>query len=133
MKKMPGIFLLIFMIFSGCSVEKTDVSKIKDLEFSLVEESEVPGKLKKLIEEKKTNAFKMTFDSENVKYIVVGYGEQNTGGYSISVDELYLAKNAIYVNTSLLGPSKGEAVAQAETYPYIIIKTEYVDKSVVFE
>lgn len=127
------ICLWILVSCSSCRVEKTDFSKIQDLEFSIVEESQVPEKLMELIEEKKENAFKISFDSEGFKYIAVGYGMQETGGYSISVEELYLSPNAIYIKTSLLGPSKGEVVAQVETYPYIIIKTEYLDKSIVFE
>ena len=128
-----AIFLWILVSCNGCSVEKTDFSKIKDLEFSIVEESQVPEELIKRIEEKKKKAFKMTFDSDKIKYIVVGYGAQESSGYSISVDELYLTQNAVYINTSLIGPAKGEMVARVETYPYIIIKTEYLDKSIVFE
>lgn len=128
-----GVFGSILLFFSGCSVEKTNQKKIEDLDFSLVEESQIPEELQSLIQEKKAKEFKMTFDSQDTKYIVVGYGVQSTGGYSISVEELYLTENAIYINTNLIGPAKGEMVSQVETCPYIVIKTEYLDKSVVFE
>lgn len=132
-RKYTILFLGILLFLSGCSIEKTDRNKIKDLEFVLTEDSQIPEELKVLIEEKKTKEFKMTFDTGDSRYIVVGYGTQQTGGYSISVDELYLTENAIYMNTNLIGPSKGEAVSQVESYPYVVIKTEYIDKSVVFE
>lgn len=132
-RKYTILFLGILLFLSGCSIEKTDRNKIKDLEFVLTEDSQIPEELKALIEEKKTKEFKMTFDTGDSRYIVVGYGTQQTGGYSISVDELYLTENAIYMNTNLIGPSKGEAVSQVESYPYVVIKTEYIDKSVVFE
>ena len=63
----------------------------------------------------------------------MGYGTQQTNGYSISVEELYETRNAIYINTNLLGPAKGEAVSEVESYPYIVVKIDYLDKSVVFE
>lgn len=126
------LFLMSFLL-SSCKTEKTDMKKIKDLEFTVVEDADVPAELKELIEEKKADTFKLTFSDKDYLYIVTGYGEQPTGGYSITVDDLYLTKNAIYFNTSLLGPPKDEMVTQAITYPYIVVKTEYIDKSVVFE
>ena len=66
-------------------------------------------------------------------YICVGYGEQATGGYSITVKELYLTDNAIYVDTNLKGPSPEELQNPVKSYPYIVLKTENMDKTVVFE
>jgi hypothetical protein len=37
------------------------------------------------------------------------------------------------VDTELLGPGKGETTTAAVTCPYIVLKLEYLDKSVVFE
>ncbi|ROR23635.1 protease stability complex PrcB-like protein [Mobilisporobacter senegalensis] len=133
--KASFIMMILAMSFllSSCKTEKTDLKKIKDLEFTVVEDADVPEELKELIEEKKAEPFKLTFSNTDYLYIVTGYGEQPTGGYSITVDDLYLTKNAIYFNTSLLGPPKDEVVTQAITYPYIVVKIEYIDKSVVFE
>ena len=128
-----GFFLCILLLAAGCSVERTDEQKIKDLDFVIVEESQMPEGLMTLIEEKKQEAFKLVFDTEKDKYIVVGYGRQKTNGYSISVEELYITSNAVYINTNLIGPSKGEAISEVESFPYIVVKTEYLDKSVVFE
>lgn len=132
-KKYAVLFFSILLFLTGCSVKKTESKKIRDLEFTLVEESQIPEELKGLIEDKKASEFKLTFDTEDAKYIVAGYGRQETGGYSISVDELYETENAIYISTNLIGPAKGEPVTQAETYPYIVVKIAYIDKSVVFE
>lgn len=130
------VFLVCFInliVISSCGVKKQEVKKIKDLEFTIVEENNIPEELLKIIEEKKKVSFKLTYSDAEYLYIVVGYGEQKTGGYSIAVDELYLAENAVYINTNLIGPSKDEKVAQVLSYPYIVVKTEYVDKSVVFD
>ena len=130
---LTGILLGGLLLLAGCTVEKTDPEKLRDLTFSLAEDSQIPEELKPLIEEKKAAEFKMTFDSGKFRYIAVGYGAQETGGYSIKVEELYETKNAVYVKTTLLGPAKGELVTEAESYPYVVIKTEILEKSVVFE
>lgn len=127
------MILGISFLLSSCKHEKTDLEKIKDLEFTVVEDEDIPAELKVIIEEKKVKPFKLSFSNKDYLYIVMGYGEKPTGGYSIKVDDLYLTKNAIYFNTSLLGPPKDEVVTQAITYPYIVVKIEYIDKSVVFE
>ena len=123
----------MLLILNGCSVEKTEQKKIRDLDFTLVEDSQIPENLRTLIEEKKAAEMKITMDDGEAKYIVAGYGSQKTGGYSISVDELYLTDNAIHINTTLIGPSKGEMVPEAESFPYVVLRIEYLDKSVVFE
>lgn len=132
MKKIFCI-LLIVVLMTGCNVSKQDGEKLRDLDFTVVKEGEVPKELADIIEEKKTGTCKLTYTDAGSLYIVVGYGEQPTGGYSIAVNEIYLSKNAIYVDTNLIGPSKDENITQVITYPYIVIKTENIDRSVVFK
>lgn len=118
---------------SGCSVEKDNEEKVRDLEFTVVGEMDVPEELQKIITEKKAQPFKLTYsDNENL-YIVVGYGTQKTGGYSITVDDLYLGANSIVIDTELMGPEKGESAAPEASYPYIVIKTEFLENPVVFQ
>lgn len=128
---------LCTMLLAACSVERTDPIKIEDISYTILEESQIPEELRALIEEKKAQRFQVTFDTGNDRYIAVGYGTQATGGYSISVEELYLSTNAIYLNTNLIGPLKGEPVTEAESYPYLVLKlasdAKYLKKSVVFE
>ncbi len=134
-----GKKLLLLMIvvttlgLAGCKSEETDVKKIRDLDFTVVEDADLPGELKEIIDEKKENPFKLSYSNKDSLYIVVGYGKQNSGGYSISVEELYLTKNAIYIDTNLIGPSKDDLVTQGVTFPYIVVKLEFLDKSIVFE
>lgn len=105
---------------------------MQDLEFTVVSEKEIPKELLTLIEEKKTEQMKNTWTDGNFLYVIVGYGEQPTSGYSIAVDEFYLGGNAIYIDTSLIGPSKEEKVNQTLTYPFVVIKTEKREEPVVF-
>ncbi len=127
------IIVMTVATAGGCAVEKTDHSKVADLAFSVVEEDELPEELKDKIEEKKAADFKLSYETADALYIVRGYGEQETGGYSISVDELYLTKNAIFFDTTLIGPRKGDNIIQSPSFPYLVVKTELRDESVVFE
>ena len=103
------------------------------MEFTVLSEEVLPDELKGLITERKKDAFSFTYTDESYLYLCVGYGEQPTGGYSIAVNELYLTENAICVDTCLLGPSPDEKNSDTPSYPYIVIKTEYMDKTVEFQ
>ena len=130
-----ALFLWAFMarFLTGCSVEKEDQDKVRDLEFAVVSEAELPEELAKLVAEKKAAPFKLTYSNDQGLYIVVGYGEQATGGYSIAVRELYLTENSIVVDTELLGPQKGEEVGVEKSYPFQVIQTEYLENPVIFQ
>ncbi len=135
MKNLLLILLNIILIFSlaGCSVEKVSTEKTRDIDFTVLEEENIPEELEKMIEEKRTQVFQMTYADKGALYIAKGYGEQSTSGYSIKVIECYETKNAVYIHTNLIGPAKEEKIVESKTYPYIVIKLEFVDKNVVFE
>lgn len=124
-----GIILLV----SGCRVQRTDGGKLKDLSFELVEEENVPEELKKEIAKQKEKSFKITYTDKGVLYIAKGYGTKETSGYSIRVKSCYESGNAVYVHTTLLGPSKEEKVVRKPTNPQIILRLDASDKIVVFE
>ena len=139
MKRKYKLFIWMMLILStilltGCKSEEADIKKIKDIDFTIVEDSELPEELKMLINEKKEKPFKTTWNSaeKDFLYIVIGYGQQPSGGFSITVDELYLTSNSIFISTNLIGPKPEELVTQVLTYPYVVVKMEYMDKSVVF-
>lgn len=127
------ILILTSIFLCGCSMQSDDSEKINDLEFTVIGEDEIPEALLSQVQEKKQEEMKLTYSDEENTYIVRGYGVQQSGGYSISVDELYLTENAIVVKTSLLGPSAAEQVDNTESTPFVIIKMELSDKNVVFE
>lgn len=125
--------LLALLLTGGCKVSKEDGKKVRDLEFHVVGDADVPAELKQIIGEKALQPFKLTFNDEQNLYIVVGYGPQDTGGYSIAVKELYLTENAVVIDTELLGPEKGENPAPETSYPYIVVKTENLENPVIFQ
>ena len=53
-------------------------------------------------------------------------------GYSIRVNDLYLGTNAVYADVDLLGPEAGEDITELPTTPYIVLKIEKREESVVF-
>lgn len=127
------LFVLCAGIVNGCSVRDTNGTKVADLDYVIVEESEVPEELMTMIEEKKAADFKLTYENGDGLYIVRGYGEQATGGYSIRIKDCYLTSNAILFDTELVGPRKGENTSASPSYPYIVIRTEKRDENTIFE
>lgn len=133
-----GILLAVMLwilSFAGCGFSQNEKIKLRDLDFTVLSEGKIPEELKTVIAEKGTEPFKLTYSDNNNLYISIGYGEQKSGGYSIAVDALYLTDDAIHVSTSLLGPDitgQKEGVGKPST-PYIVLKTELLDKTVIYE
>lgn len=130
---MALFFALTLTLLAGCTRLSEEKIKLRDLDFTVLSEEKIPKELLKILEEKKSSPFQITYaDKENL-YICVGYGQQETGGYSIAVEELYLTDTNICVNTSLLGPEGTEKGEKTPTCPYIVLKTEFLDRTVLFE
>lgn len=121
------------VLLSGCTYLSDEKIKLRDLDFTVLSEEKIPEELKSLIEERKSAPFQITYTDNVNLYICIGYGEQKTGGYSIAVEELYLTDSDIYVNTSLLGPDASEKNSKTPSYPYIVLKTEFLEQGVIFE
>ena len=135
MKKIISIILSLLVLFSlcACSAKELATEKIRDIDFTVVNEEDIPEELKTMIKEKETTPLKLTYADQGVLYIAEGYGEQPTSGYSIEVKECFETKNAIYLHTNLIGPTKEERIVEKATYPNIVIKMEFIDKNVVFQ
>ena len=137
MKKIIGRLLLFFALLplctaAGCGTEKGEYTKTGDVDFTVVEEADVPKELLDVIREKKEEPFKLTYLADNALYLVQGYGEQPSGGYSIAVEDLFQAEEGICLKSSLIGPAADEKVTTAVTYPYIVIKLPKMETEVHF-
>ena len=135
MKKICLLVIVSIMaaMLSACGGETEKEENRNNLEFTVVSEDRLPDELKEILDQKKESAFKLTYADEGYLYICVGYGKQESGGYSVTVNELYETDNAIYVNTNLLGPKAGSSPGTSPSYPYIVLKIEFRDKTVVFD
>ena len=128
-KKVLWLFLAaLFLVGCGSGEEK----KVQDLEFTVVPERQVPEELAKVIQEKKGEAFQLTYSEPQQMYLVVGYGRQDCGGYSIQVKECYLTETSLVLDTELTGPKETAASGEEPSYPYIVLKTDARDEPVIF-
>lgn len=128
-----GVLALVCIGFTGCRSVKEDGKKVKDLDFTVVGENEIPKELSDLIIQKREKPFKLTYADGEDMYIVIGEGQQKGGGYSIAVKELYLTDNSIVIRTELIGPDKSEAAGADPSFPVLVVKTQFLDEPVVFQ
>jgi hypothetical protein len=137
MKKKTGLLIIFILLtaflMGGCKMEDQDSEKIRDIEFTVLDEELIPEEFKLVIDEKKQEVFRLTYNDGQYTYIAEGYGEQPTSGYSIVINEVYLSSNAVYFDSNLMGPEKDDEIIQTPTCPYIVIKLENIDKPVVFK
>lgn len=134
-KNVAAAMLLLCVVLTGCGMSGERNIKLRDLDFTVLSEEKIPEELKTVIAEKGSEPFRLTYSDNQNLYISIGYGEQKTGGYSIAVDELYLTDDAVHVSTSLLGLdiTGQKSGAGKPTTPYIVIKTELLDKTVIYD
>lgn len=124
---------LALALLSACAPSKQERKKLKDVDYTILEERNLPEKLAETIEQKKEAEFKLSFETDDGLYLAHGYGEQETGGYSIVVRDLFLTENALYFDTELLGPENGSNPQKKPSYPYIVVKTKKYKQNIVFE
>lgn len=135
MKKWTAGILLIVMCCSlwGCSIEKVRAKDGVKPEYTVMKEEDFPDKVRKLVEQNREKEFQMTYQDNGFLYLMKGYGKQETGGYSIQVQDLSLWDNAIHLETMLLGPEEGEELTGEPSFPCLVIKMKYREEPVIFE
>lgn len=122
--------VIMLAVLGGC-VEKEKEEERKERDFTICTEDQTPEEVKKIIEEKKESAFQFTYSLQEYMYIVIGYGEQKGGGYSIEVVEFSEDQENVYVNTNLMGSDKVQKEG-IKTYPYIVMKCVKPKRNVIF-
>ena len=127
------LLMMCGLLLSGCALRSEEKLKLRDLDFTVLSEEKIPEELKTKIEEMKTEPFQFTYMDKEFLYLCIGYGQQETGGYSIAVNELYLTDTNICVDTTLLGPEASEKSNRTPSHPFIVLKTEFLEQTVIFE
>lgn len=124
------------LVLIGCEADsaKTEGKRGSDIDYTVVLTEDCPDELKKEIDNKKINAFQMTYDDGEYTYLAVGYGEQEHGGFGIRVLGLYESGDqALCLETQLDGPDEEETVSEKPDCPYLLVKTERTEKEVFFD
>ena len=135
MKKTVSLFCLaavVMTLLSGCQFVHMEETQKTALDYTVVKQEDIPKEVVTLIEEKKAKEFQMTYQSGDYLYLIKGYGQQMSGGYSIQVEELALSESAVFFTTKLLGPSDSSQGGEP-SYPYIVIKMQYREEPVQFQ
>ena len=125
------LVILETTVISGCRANISGTESDRMVEYTVICGDEIPEEFKKQINENKAKAMKLTYKDD--EYIAEGFGTKETGGYSITVNQFYVKDKAMYFDTRLIAPDKGEKVSNQASYPYIVIKTELSEMPVVFE
>ena len=135
--KKTGILMMLLLavgiLLPGCTIKDGGDEKLRDVEFTVLSEEEIPPEFLDFIIGKQSQPFKLTYTTDEYLYIAAGYGEQTTGGYSIAVKDCYMTENALVFDTELLGPSASEDSIPGASFPYIVIKVEKTDMTVIFK
>jgi len=133
------IFILVILMVLGMQMQGCDFKIIseeqehREVEFVIVSEECIPETVKSLIESRKESEIKLTYVDGKDRYLIIGYGKQSTGGYSIYIRDLYATENALYVDTCLMGPAKETKVKEVPSYPVIVLQVWEMGLPVVFQ
>ena len=128
-----GFLLLLALAASGCRIVRTEGGEREDVEYTVLSADAVLPEVLQVIREQEGGAFQMTYKSGGYLYILRGYGEEKTEGYSIQVEEVSRSQSALYIRTRLLGPETKEEQQGEGSDPWLVVKTEDPGLPVVFE
>lgn len=128
------LLLALSCLLSGCAAPGNDgQSERKAIDYTVVESRKLPQELLQTIEENKKGEIRMTYMDGEDLYLIRGYGEQKTGGYSIAVAECTEDEEKIVFDTRLLGPEHQENLSKDPSYPWLAVKIEARDKEVLIK
>lgn len=93
-----GCVLFLFALtLCGCSFIRIEEEQRVPVEYTIAEPEEIPKEAAGMIEGKKAHRFQMTYQSGEDYYLIKGFGQQMTGGYSIQVEEVSASSNAVFL------------------------------------
>ena len=133
MKQRIWIFIfgiILCVILTGC-IKKDERGQKQKVVYVVCRRSVIPVQLGKLIDEQKREAFHFTYTTGGFTYYVIGYGRQPGSGYKIKVREFSADRTHIYIDTILTGVTK-EHQKHGKSYPYIVLKSQFYEKNVIF-
>lgn len=132
-KALLFLSLLLVLLCLPVSCSKQEEKK-KEVSFEICKETELPDELRRLIEEKKEEPFRFTYENSAYLYLAVGYGIQPEGEYVVCVESLTESEAALYVDTVLISMGHGtnRKIGTPSSYPYVILRCKKNGKRAVF-
>ena len=72
MRKIISVIVCICLMvfFAGCSAEKTSTKKLRDIDFTVVDEENIPKELEDMIEDKEEEMFKLILAVWYIKILI---------------------------------------------------------------
>ena len=128
-----SVILILEVLLAGCGKTASEPKDKTKVDYTVVENEDLPAELMKVIEKKKDKVLRLTYTTKDYTYVVVGYGKKDKTGYSIRVNDVYIGDGALYVDMNLIGPKENEQVNEVDTFPVIVIKMERREESVIFK
>ena len=127
-----GVTALFLPLLFACGKKEAEEDR-REVDFTVVPWEELPEPLREAVEQNKKEEIRMSYlDGEDL-YLVRGYGEQETGGYSISVLECWENEEKLCLDTRLLGPENPDEISKNPTWPCLVLRVENQDKEVVIQ
>lgn len=127
------ILLISLCFLTGCNIRLVSKEEEKkDVPFVILGQEVIPKEVKELIESRKEEEIKLTYADQDKRYLIVGYGRQNQGGYSIYIQDLYETANSIVLDTALVPPKEKSKEKDVASYPVIVIQISEMALPVVF-
>ncbi len=128
------LILMLVVVTVGCASSGEGAkTERREVDYTVAEFGKLPEELKRVIEENKKKEIRMTYTDGEDMYLIRGYGEQKTGGYSIAVAECTEDDTTILFDTRLLGPKEEKELSGDPSYPCLVVKIEARDKEVMIQ
>ncbi|MGE5632272.1 MAG: protease complex subunit PrcB family protein [Caulobacteraceae bacterium] len=119
-------------ITSGKVTKITANDELDNVSFEAVDYSNLPGRLQDQVDYLKLSKNYKAFEYDNYIYLVATMGRKSTGGYDISVNDVYRMESSnnhytvkAVVETS--NPASGSYNTQSITYPYTVVRFSSFD------
>lgn len=133
LRRIALFFMCLILVLSMLGCEQK-AENLENLDFTVLAEEQIPEQLRLMIAERQEAPFQLSYQDGDLLYLAVGYGMQDTGGYSIQVPAFYRTEEGLVLDTELLGPESAPSGAEAaKSCPYIVIMTEFRDEPIIYQ
>lgn len=128
--------MLLLLILPGCGGQ---VSPPDDNETPINGENDVNGEdglqlgIESWIEDSKRVFLGQSRELDGTQYILVTYGEKETGGFIVTITDYEIGEKYVEVTVNFSAPDDDEAVTMALTYPYDLLEIEATGLPVQFK